>query len=75
MFDFDERRKFCIDKMKQAYHVGMQGDDPRVLDGSWKEVFGYEIEGRGEVRDETNGVVLEDGRNQEVKRDGDRDEA
>ncbi|KAF7510098.1 hypothetical protein GJ744_007202 [Endocarpon pusillum] len=61
--------------MKLAYQVGMQGDDPRVLDGSWKEVFGYEIEGKREVRDETNGVVLEVGRNQEENDDGDGDEA
>lgn len=61
MFDFDERRRFCLDKMKRAYQVGMQGDDARVLDGSWKALFGYAIEGEGEVRDETNALGLEDG--------------
>ncbi|KAJ5669497.1 hypothetical protein N7462_010567 [Penicillium macrosclerotiorum] len=42
MFDFDERRKICLDGMKHAYDVGMHGDDPRVLDGSWAVVFGEE---------------------------------
>ena len=53
MFDFDDRRKACIDAMKTAYHVNLHGDDPKVLDGSWKEIFGYRIEG------ETNGVDVE----------------
>jgi cryptochrome len=25
--------------MKKAYKVGLYGDDPRVLDGSWKGLF------------------------------------
>ena len=57
MFDFDERRKVCIDKLKKAYAVGMHGDDKRVKDGSWKEVFGYKDESGGVSKDETNGVV------------------
>jgi hypothetical protein len=44
MFDFNERRQVCIDKVKKAYDVGMYGDDVRVNDGSWKEAFGYEDE-------------------------------
>jgi cryptochrome len=44
MFDFEERRKFCIEKIKKAYKVGMRGDDPRVLDGRWRGVFGSEDE-------------------------------
>jgi cryptochrome len=54
MFDFNERRKFCIDAIKNAYHVNLYGDDPKVLDGSWKEVFGYKIEGSGKRKDDTN---------------------
>ncbi len=25
--------------MKQAYEVGLHGNDERVLDGSWRELF------------------------------------
>ena len=39
MFDFARRREFCIKAMKDAYRIGLHGDDPRVLDGSWKELF------------------------------------
>jgi cryptochrome len=39
MFDFDVTRRVCIDRMKEAYHVGLYGNDPRVLDGSWPELF------------------------------------
>ncbi|CAG8956965.1 hypothetical protein HYFRA_00012016 [Hymenoscyphus fraxineus] len=40
MFDFAERRRFCLDEMKKAYTVGLYGNNPKVLDGSWKELFG-----------------------------------
>ena len=39
MFDFAERRSVCIAAMKTAYEVGLHGDDPRVLDGTWRELF------------------------------------
>ena len=39
MFDFAQRREFCIKAMKDAYRIGLHGDDPRVLDGSWRELF------------------------------------
>lgn len=45
MFDFAERREVCLEGMKKAYEVGLYGDDKRVLDGSWKELF----EGEGDV--------------------------
>lgn len=45
MFDFNERRDICISAMKQAYHVGLYGNDPKVLDGSWKELFDDNAEG------------------------------
>jgi len=54
MFDFNDRRKFCIDAIKRAYHVNLHGHDPKVLDGSWKGIFGYKIEGSGKRKDETN---------------------
>lgn len=39
MFDFAERRTVCLGKMKEAYAVGLHGNDEKVLDGSWKELF------------------------------------
>ncbi|KAH7354170.1 putative photolyase class 1 [Plectosphaerella cucumerina] len=45
IFDFGERREVCIAAMKKAYKVGLQGNDGRVADGSWRELF----EGDGEV--------------------------
>lgn len=34
MFDFAERREICIQAIKNAYDIGLYGNDPRVLDGS-----------------------------------------
>ncbi|KAF7715864.1 Uncharacterized protein PECH_007975 [Penicillium ucsense] len=45
MFDFDERRQFCLDKMKNAYDVGLYGNDERVSNGGWKELFGEDGQG------------------------------
>lgn len=57
MFDFDARRRVCIDGMKKAYGIGLYGDDPEVEDGSWKKSFGFEEGDKdGEVKDETNGT-------------------
>ncbi|XXG96528.1 hypothetical protein Hte_002811 [Hypoxylon texense] len=39
MFDFAERRSVCIAAMKRAYSIGLHGDDDRVKDGTWKELF------------------------------------
>lgn len=41
MFNFDERRKVCMENMKRAYDVGMHGDDEQIRDGSWQKVFGH----------------------------------
>jgi cryptochrome len=57
MFDFNERRQVCIDKLKKAYSLGMYGDDERVKDGRWKKIFGYKDESGGMTNDETKGVV------------------
>ncbi|KAL8889451.1 MAG: hypothetical protein Q9215_003286 [Flavoplaca cf. flavocitrina] len=45
MFDFNERRGICIEGMKNAYHVGLYGDDPRVKDGTWRQLFDDKAEG------------------------------
>ncbi|KAL7892918.1 DNA photolyase [Trichoderma sp. SZMC 28014] len=39
MFDFDERRSICLSAMKNAYAVGLYGDDEKVLNGSWRSLF------------------------------------
>ncbi|KAJ5776556.1 uncharacterized protein N7511_001567 [Penicillium nucicola] len=42
MFDFDERRKICLDGMKHAYGIGLYGNDEKVKNGTWKKEFGEE---------------------------------
>ncbi|KOS17971.1 Cryptochrome-2 [Escovopsis weberi] len=39
MFDFNERRIVCMSAMKQAFSVGLYGNDKKVLDGSWRDLF------------------------------------
>ncbi|KAL6692758.1 putative photolyase class 1 [Trichoderma pleuroticola] len=39
MFDFNERRGICMAAMKNAYAVGLYGNDDKVLDGSWRTLF------------------------------------
>ncbi|KAK5995718.1 Cryptochrome-2 [Cladobotryum mycophilum] len=39
MFDFNERRGICMSAMKKAYEVGLFGNNEKVLDGSWRELF------------------------------------
>jgi len=46
MFDFNERRRICMASMKRSYDVGLYGNDERVLDGSWRELF---VGGNGAV--------------------------
>ena len=45
MFDFAKRRDVCIQGLKEAYRVGLYGDNPKVADGSWKELFDDRAEG------------------------------
>lgn len=45
IFDFAARRAICLEGMKKAYAVGLYGDDPRVVDGSWREFFPDDAEG------------------------------
>ncbi|KAF2477058.1 cryptochrome-2 [Lindgomyces ingoldianus] len=51
MFDFPERRDICIRAMKNAYSVGLYGDDPRVVDGSWRKLFNNAAEDLTEGND------------------------
>jgi cryptochrome len=50
MFDFAERRTICLEGMKKAYAVGLYGDDPRVIDETWRELFPDHVEGPTEGR-------------------------
>jgi cryptochrome len=45
MFDFNTQRDICLEGMKNAYHVGLFGNDPKVMDGSWKKMFDDAAEG------------------------------
>ena len=54
MFDFPERRTICLEGMKNAYHVGLYGDNPKVLDGTWRELFPDDAEGPTEGKREEN---------------------
>ncbi|KIW78215.1 hypothetical protein Z517_08048 [Fonsecaea pedrosoi CBS 271.37] len=56
MFDFQERRRFCLDRMKEAYDVGLFGDDERVISGKWKELFDFNDAG-APAKEEANGDV------------------
>ncbi|KAF2433120.1 Cryptochrome/photolyase FAD-binding domain-containing protein [Tothia fuscella] len=50
MFDFSERREWCLRKMKEAYDVGLHGNDEKVKDGSWRSLFGDELGNKGDVK-------------------------
>ena len=45
MFDFNARRTICIDAIKNAYHVNLYGNSPKVLDGTWRALFDDAAEG------------------------------
>jgi len=45
IFDFAKQREICINGLKGAYSVGLYGNSPKVLDGTWKELFDDEAEG------------------------------
>lgn len=38
MFDFGHRKEICMTKMKQAYAIGLHGDDKRVVEGRTEEL-------------------------------------
>jgi cryptochrome len=56
MFDFNERRQFCIDAMKKAYDVGLYGDNEKVIRGEWKKVFDFNS-ADGVSKEEANDFV------------------
>lgn len=64
MFDFNERRSICIEGMKKAYKVGLYGNDPKVIDGTWRKLFGNDAEVP------TEGNTFEDAMGEEAIDDG-----
>jgi len=52
MFDFAARREVCIQGMKSAYRAGLYGDDKRVKDGTWRQLFDDDAEGPTEGTDD-----------------------
>jgi cryptochrome len=51
MFDFNKQREICLQGMKTAYSVGLYGNDPKVLDGTWKQAFDDDAEGPTEGKE------------------------
>ena len=45
MFDFNKQRDICLAGMKNAYKVGLHGNGPKVMDGTWKDLFPDDAEG------------------------------
>lgn len=63
MFDFGERRKICIASLKKAYEVGLRGNDEKVLDGSWRDLFeggGDNEEMQGDIHDSDDGAKADE---------------
>lgn len=59
MFDFAERRDICLQGMKNAYHVGLYGNDPKVLDGTWRKLFDDDAEGPSEGTGGPPGAMID----------------
>ena len=56
MFSFDERRQTCIDGMKNAYNKKLYGNDEKVMNGKWKELFDFDDKG-AKVHDLYDGMA------------------
>jgi cryptochrome len=74
MFDFSERRQICIDKIKNAYNVGLHGNDEKVMNGEWKKVFNYEDESGEAKKDEMNGLIVRGKKRREPEYEGAEDD-
>ena len=59
MFDFPTQREICIQGVKNAYHVGLHGNDPKVLDGTWRKLFEDGAEGPTEGSEGPPGAMVE----------------
>ncbi|KAH7402375.1 FAD binding domain of DNA photolyase-domain-containing protein [Phaeosphaeria sp. MPI-PUGE-AT-0046c] len=70
MLDFSKRRETCIQAMKNAYHIGLYGNDPKVLDGTWRKLFEDSAEGPTEGKKGPPGAMVE---HEDVDGHGDAD--
>lgn len=59
MFDFAKQREICIQGMKNAYHIGLYGNNPKVLDGTWRDLFDDDAEGPTEGTNGPSGAMVE----------------
>ena len=82
MFDFDERRRVCMEGMKVAYKIGLYGNDARLKDGSWRNLFPARAEGIVATRSGIETITLAEEQNRngngndgDVDADGDDREA
>ena len=62
MFDFNERRTICIDAIKSAYRINLYGDNRKVLDGTWRELFPDSAEGPTEGKSERDATIAMNGK-------------
>lgn len=60
MFDFARQREICISGLKSAYHIGLHGNSPKVLDGTWRELFDDDAEGPTEGKGGPPGAMIGD---------------
>ena len=60
MFDFNARRSICLDAMKSAYHINLYGDNPKVKDDSWRELFHDSSEGPTEGKSAKDAIKGEE---------------
>lgn len=58
MLDFPERRDICLNSMKNAYHLGLYGNDPKVLDGTWRKLFDDQAEGPTQGKEGPPGAMV-----------------
>lgn len=82
MFDFNTQREICIQGMKAAYATGLYGNDQSVLDGTWKNAFDDNAEGRTEGKqggpaglmtfEDADGTEEADGKSRTPKKTSDK---
>jgi cryptochrome len=59
MFDFPTQREICIQGMKKAYQIGLYGNNPKVLNGSWRKLFEDNAEGPTDGVEGPPGAMME----------------
>lgn len=67
MFDFNERRNVCMDGMKKAYTLGLYGNDPKVIDGTWRKLFDDDAEGPTEGSNFEDAMAQDNGTDEKLQ--------